>query len=247
MQTEVTTWSLEMLSPDQCAPSRVRWPPYVSSAPISRRRVERFLYTAAGGLWYWYKRLDWDYARWVAYLDRPVVETLVMYVSGTPAGYIELEAQADTASKSCISACCRASSVSVWAGICSAPGAACLDQGALRIWVHTCSLDGPNALANYQARGFQVFDQTTDWEDLPEATPALAWCGSASPFGIGVAMEQRPLGKTGLTVSALGFGCGAVGGLMVGGTPPSSGRRSRGRSMRDHLLRHRGLLRRWAF
>jgi aryl-alcohol dehydrogenase-like predicted oxidoreductase len=32
-------------------------------------------------------------------------------------------------------------------------------------------------------------------------------------------MEQRFLGKTGLTVSALGFGCGAVGGLMVGGDP----------------------------
>src|SRR5579859_3986598 len=30
-------------------------------------------------------------------------------------------------------------------------------------------------------------------------------------------MEQRPLGKTGLMVSALGFGCGAVGGLMVRG------------------------------
>jgi aryl-alcohol dehydrogenase-like predicted oxidoreductase len=32
-------------------------------------------------------------------------------------------------------------------------------------------------------------------------------------------MEQRPLGSTGLTVSALGFGCGAVGGLMVRGEP----------------------------
>lgn len=30
-------------------------------------------------------------------------------------------------------------------------------------------------------------------------------------------MEQRALGSTGLTVSALGFGCGAVGGLMVRG------------------------------
>jgi aryl-alcohol dehydrogenase-like predicted oxidoreductase len=31
-------------------------------------------------------------------------------------------------------------------------------------------------------------------------------------------MEQRPLGNTGLMVSALGFGCGNVGGLMVRGT-----------------------------
>src|SRR5215472_3875681 len=30
-------------------------------------------------------------------------------------------------------------------------------------------------------------------------------------------IDQRPLGSTGLTVSALGFGCGAVGGLMVRG------------------------------
>ncbi len=32
-------------------------------------------------------------------------------------------------------------------------------------------------------------------------------------------MEQRPLGSTGLKVSALGFGCGAVGGLMTRGDP----------------------------
>src|SRR5262250_1812986 len=32
-------------------------------------------------------------------------------------------------------------------------------------------------------------------------------------------MERRTLGRTGLTVSALGFGCGNVGGLMVRGSP----------------------------
>jgi L-galactose dehydrogenase/L-glyceraldehyde 3-phosphate reductase len=33
------------------------------------------------------------------------------------------------------------------------------------------------------------------------------------------AMEARTLGRTGIDVSVLGFGCGAVGGLMVRGTP----------------------------
>jgi aryl-alcohol dehydrogenase-like predicted oxidoreductase len=32
-------------------------------------------------------------------------------------------------------------------------------------------------------------------------------------------MEQRALGRTGLRVSALGFGCGNVGGLVIRGTP----------------------------
>jgi aryl-alcohol dehydrogenase-like predicted oxidoreductase len=32
-------------------------------------------------------------------------------------------------------------------------------------------------------------------------------------------MEMRRLGRTGIEVSALGFGCGAVGGLMVRGSP----------------------------
>src|SRR5690349_21065790 len=33
-------------------------------------------------------------------------------------------------------------------------------------------------------------------------------------------MDQRPLGATGLPVSALGFGCGAIGGLMTRGERP---------------------------
>jgi L-galactose dehydrogenase/L-glyceraldehyde 3-phosphate reductase len=37
-------------------------------------------------------------------------------------------------------------------------------------------------------------------------------------------MEQRILGRTGVSVSVLGFGCGAVGGLMVRGAPADQAR-----------------------
>jgi GNAT superfamily N-acetyltransferase len=29
--------------------------------------------------------------------------------------------------------------------------------GATRVWLHTCTLDHPSALANYQARGFAPY------------------------------------------------------------------------------------------
>lgn len=37
-------------------------------------------------------------------------------------------------------------------------------------------------------------------------------------------MELRPLGRTGLSVSAIGFGCGSIGGLFVRGTPQAQRR-----------------------
>ena len=84
---EVTTWYLEMLDPEQLV--RVG-PPLVEArverADIPSPELNRFLYTAVGGRWYWIDRLNWDYAHWLDYLDRPAVETLVLYVSGTPAG-----------------------------------------------------------------------------------------------------------------------------------------------------------------
>lgn len=31
-----------------------------------------------------------------------------------------------------------------------------------RVWVHTCSDDGPHALDNYRRRGFRIFDVRTE-------------------------------------------------------------------------------------
>ena len=50
-------------------------------------------------------------------------------------------------------------------------------MGASRVWVHTCDLDGPASLANYQARGFRIFKTERLEKDFPEETPG-PWPGA---------------------------------------------------------------------
>ena len=50
-------------------------------------------------------------------------------------------------------------------------------MGAKRVWVHTCNLDHPGALANYRARGFSPFEVETNEEDLPDEPPG-PWPGA---------------------------------------------------------------------
>ena len=51
------------------------------------------------------------------------------------------------------------------------------DMSAKRVWVHTCSLDHPRALPNYQARGFRIFLVEEKFEELPD-TPLEPWPGA---------------------------------------------------------------------
>ncbi len=39
-----------------------------------------------------------------------------------------------------------------------------------RVWVHTCDLDHPAALPNYLRAGFQVYDEKTILQEIPDAT-----------------------------------------------------------------------------
>src|SRR5689334_16295458 len=88
MLTEITTWHLEMLSPADLRPSGAEVPGLeIRQARIPSPELNRFLYTAVGGDWFWIDRLGWSYERWLRYLDRPELETWVASVEGTPAGY----------------------------------------------------------------------------------------------------------------------------------------------------------------
>jgi len=114
----------------------------------------------------------------MAYLDRPELETWVAYVSGSPAGYFELERQAEN-NVELASFGLMPGFVGMGLGgaLLTAAIARAWDMGAARVWVHTCDLDHPHALANYQARGFAVFRTEQAWEDLPDH-PLEPWPGA---------------------------------------------------------------------
>src|SRR5436853_7534607 len=52
---------------------------------------------------------------------------------------------------------------------------------------------------------------------MPAARDLIS--SGANSTGETAAMDKRKFGRTGLDVSLLGFGCGAVGGLMIKGAP----------------------------
>lgn len=182
MLRTVTIYSLEMTSPEELCPAR---PPAeemeIRQARIPCPELNRFLYTAVGGDWFWIDRLVWTYDRWLAWLDRPELETWIGYVQGTPAGYFELERQPAEAGDSIEIAYFGLLPQFIGRGL----GGALLtsavrrawEMGASRVWLHTCTLDGPASLANYQARGFRIFRTQTLVKDFP-AEPPGPWPGA---------------------------------------------------------------------
>lgn len=179
MQVDVTTWYLEMLHPQQL---RVKFSNHpnltVLQAEVPCPELSRFLYTAVGGDWYWCERLSWSYDRWQTYLERPEVQTWIAYLSGTPAGYIELEAQPEQMVEVAYFGLLKQFiGKGIGGHLLTVGTQQAWQMGARRVWVHTCNLDGPHALQNYQARGFQLYNQTQHVEELPDQ-PIGPWPGA---------------------------------------------------------------------
>lgn len=179
MQRLVTTTYLEMTHRSHLRPAGSGAPRFeLVRSEIPCPELNRFLYTAVGTRWWWYSRLAWDYARWLTYLDRPELETWIAYVSGTPAGYFELERQdGDNVELAYFGLLPGFIGRGLGGELLTDAITRAWDMGAARVWVHTCSLDHPRALANYQARGFRIFRTEENTEELPDE-PLQPWPGA---------------------------------------------------------------------
>ncbi|MEV0010147.1 GNAT family N-acetyltransferase [Streptomyces sp. NPDC051840] len=174
--SDVTVWYLEQTSPADLNPASAPGDGVTvvrSQTPLPE--FSRFLYTAVGADVRWTDRLSLTHAQWREILERPGGETWVAYENGTPAGFIELDAQADGAVEI------------VYFGLLPAfrgrrIGGHLLSHGVARawdlaerhpdrtptkrVWLHTCSDDGPHAMDNYLRRGFRLFDTRVEREPV---------------------------------------------------------------------------------
>lgn len=177
----VTTWYLEQTAPADLAPAAEPGPDTgirVTRAEVASPAFSRFLYAAVGGDVAWTDRLVWPVERWREYLGRPGAETWVAYERGTPAGYIELDPGDDGVVEiAYFGLLPEFRGRRIGGHLLSYGTARAWDlasrwperAGTERVWVHTCSLDGRYAMANYLRRGFRLY--ATETEGVTRATP----------------------------------------------------------------------------
>jgi GNAT superfamily N-acetyltransferase len=169
MDRVVTITYLEMTGRDQVVPLGAERRLDVRRAEVPLPELNRFFYVAVGSEWWWHERLGWDREQWLAWVDRPELETWVGYRSGTPAGYFELEAQPGGQVQIAYFGLLP-SFIGQGLGteLLAAAVARAWEVATSRVWVHTCTLDHPRALANYEARGFRVYASEKKIERLPD-------------------------------------------------------------------------------
>jgi GNAT superfamily N-acetyltransferase len=118
-------------------------------------RFYRFLYQAVGAEWLWTDRDKIDDRELRAIIHDPFVETHVLWVEGCPAGYVELDLRFAPEIEIAYFGIMREY---FGRGLGKLFLSWTIDEAfrrkPSRLWVHTCNLDHPAALPNYQRCGF---------------------------------------------------------------------------------------------
>ena len=145
------------------APSRPA-PEGFATRAVHDPAVNSDMYRRVGRDYRWVDRLTWDDERWAAYAAG--VETYVVELDGRVAGYYEIELDGAESSKIALFGLLQEFHGIGLGGHALTAALARGRELRPRVWLTTCTLDGPYALPNYRARGMRPFRTAT--------VPALA-------------------------------------------------------------------------
>ncbi len=117
----------------------------------------RALYSAVGGAWQWFDRLEARDKELGAYLALPSVQVWILRVANEVAGYFELQRYGDGRVEIMyfgLLAPYFGRRLGGWMLTRAVEQAFAMN--ATHVMLHTCTLDSPHALPNYLARGFVI-------------------------------------------------------------------------------------------
>jgi len=122
-------------------------------------QINKFFYKQIGNKYRWKDRLIWDDKKWISYTTHNDVKTFVLMEENDLAGYFEQIFNKNKFE-------CEIAYFGIlenyigkkYGGyLLSEAIKISFNEGAKRVWVHTCSLDHKNAIKNYLSRGMKIF------------------------------------------------------------------------------------------
>ena len=168
MLKEITTTYLEMNSPEEFKLKEG----FIQKVKLleveNEEYINMMLFCGVGLPWQWYSRLKWSEEQWNQYFTE-FKSNLYLGLQGNKIiGYVELTHHKDNSIEIMFFGLFPQM-------IGSGLGGMLLSHAIRqawsfqpdRIWVHTCSLDGPGALQNYLSRGFSIYKEIVEQEDVP--------------------------------------------------------------------------------
>lgn len=161
---DVVVTHLEMTVPPTSA---TRKPPALKMAVLKVENMStayyRYLYAEVGRIWTWYERRAMSDTELAAHLQEKGVEVYVLHVGGHPAGYVEFDLRSLPEEVELRYFGLLPQFIGRGLGPWLLDWA--VQEGwrhaPRRLYVNTCTLDHPRALALYQRAGFTPFRQET--------------------------------------------------------------------------------------
>ena len=118
--------------------------------------LNKFFYKQIGKRHQWVDRLIWQDKDWLKYISNENLRTYIFKRENDLVGYFELVFNNND---------CEIAYFGIleefigkgYGGFLLSEALKIGFKSASRIWVHTCSLDHPNAIENYKSRGMKIF------------------------------------------------------------------------------------------
>ncbi len=121
--------------------------------------LNKFFYKQIGKNYQWIDRLVWTNNDWIKYVSNKNLKTFVLKKDTDLVGFFELILNKEVNDSEIAYLGILEEYFNKGCGgyLLSEAIRKSFENGAKRVWVHTCSLDHPHAIKNYKSRGMKIF------------------------------------------------------------------------------------------